>query len=319
MARYHANRLLKGFRNIACGLGVMALSLTALGPAARAGDLVPINEHAFYPEQPLWHDGALYYAEMGMDRVSKWDGRRNTVFWTSNGCGPTSVAEGQGQSLIILCHLQNALAKIDLSGRTVRFFDRDVNGRAFMDPNGSTNDKRGGVYFSSSGVFANHAPATGAVYYLDSNEVLRKVADDIWYSNGVALSHDGRKLFVSEHLARRVLVYSVNSDATLGDRAVFINLNDIVSRPDPGAWWTGPDGLLTDQSDNLYIAEYGGGRLIIVDREGHLQKIIAVPEKFVTAPRFGPTEETLFITAPGNMITPPFEGRVYSVRNPMWK
>jgi gluconolactonase len=313
MARHHAYRLLK-----LSGLAV-ALGLAVGEPAVRAEDLVAINELAFYPEQPLWHNDALFYAEMSKDRVVKWDGKRNTPFWTSRGCGPTSVAEGQAQTLIILCHLQNALAKIDMSGHTVRFIDRDADGASFMDPNGSANDKKGGLYFSSSGIFAYEAPAQGSVYYLDSNEVLRKVADKIWYSNGVALSHDGRKLFVSEHLGRRVLVYSINPDATLGDRAVFLNLNDIVSRPAPGAWWVGPDGLLMDRNDNLYIAEYGGGRLIIVDRDGHLQKTIHVPEQYITAARFGSTEERLFITAPGNNTIPPFEGKVYSVRNPLWK
>jgi gluconolactonase len=206
-----------------------------------------------------------------------------------------------------------------MSGHTLRFIDRDADGASFTDPNDSVNDKHGGLYFSSSGIFANQAPATGAVYYLDSNEVLRKVADKIWYSNGVALSHDGRKLFVSEHLGRRVLVYSVNPNGTLAGHEVFLNLNDIVSHPEPGAWWVGPDGLLTDHNDNLYIAEYGAGRLIIVNREGRLQKTIDIPEQYITAPRFGPTEERLFITAPSNNTIPPFEGKVYSVRNPMWQ
>src|SRR5262245_45711937 len=108
MASHRGNCLLKRLRVVACGLGV-ALSLAAVEPAVCADDLVPINDRAFYPEQPLWYNGALYYAEMGKDRVTKWDGKRNTVFWTSDGCGPTSVAQGQAQTLIILCHLQNAL------------------------------------------------------------------------------------------------------------------------------------------------------------------------------------------------------------------
>jgi len=220
--------------------------------------------------------------------------------------------------LIVLCHLQNALAKVDLAGRTLRMFDRDDKGAGFITPNGSNNDKKGGLYFSSSGIFADRAPSIGAVYYLGPNEVLRKVADGIHYANGVAPSQDGSRLFVSEHLSRRVLVYPINADGTLGERSVFLKLDDIVSRPDAGEWWVGPDGLLTDQNDNLYIAEYGAGRLIIVDKNGRLLKTIHVPEKFITAARFGATEERMFITAPSNNTVPPFVGKVYSVANPLF-
>jgi gluconolactonase len=255
---------------------------------------------------------------MSMNRVIKWDGTKNVTFWSRPGCGPTSVGRGRGNTLIILCHLQNALAKIDLNGHTIRMFDRDDKGAGFLTPNDSTNDEKGGLYFSSSGIFADGAPRIGAVYYLGLDEVIRKVADRIWYSNGVALSQNGRRLFVSEHLGRRILVYDVKTDATLGEAAEFLKLDSIVSQPAAGEWWVGPDGLLMDHNDNLYIAEYGAGRLIIVDKEGRLLRTLYFPEKFVTAPRFGPTEERMFVTAPSNNTVPPFVGKVYEVANPVY-
>ena len=305
---------------VPCKLGVLSLAAIAFFGVTllRADTMTVINENSFYPEQPLWHREALYYAEMSKDRVMKWDGARNTQVWTRAGCGPTSIGRGAGDALIVLCHLQNALAKIDLAGRTLRMLDRDDKGAGFLAPNGSNNDRKGGLYFSSSGIFADRAPAIGAVYYLGPNEMLRKVAEGIHYANGVAPSQDGRRLFVSEHLGRKVLVYPINADGTLGARSVFLDLNDVVSRPDSGEWWVGPDGLLTDQHDNLYIAEYGGGRLIIVDKTGRLLKTIHVPEKFITAARFGATEERIFITAPSNNTVPPFVGKVYSVPNPVF-
>lgn len=285
---------------------------------ANAAGTIVVNEQAYYPEQPLWYRGALFYAEMSKDRVMKWDGARNSVFWTEPGCGPTSVAKGGGETFVFLCHLRNSLVEVDTSGHKVGEYNRDVDGKGFVTPNGSTNDAKGGIYFSSSGIFAGGAPATGSVYYLGANRKIKKVADKIWYSNGVALSHDGNSLFVSEHLGRRILVYPVNADASLGEKKVFLSLDDIASVPDSGEWWVGPDGLAMDSNDNLYIAEYGAGRLLIVDKAGLLKKKIFVPEKFITAPRFGETEETLFITAPGNNTTPPFIGKVYSMPNPLF-
>jgi gluconolactonase len=299
-------------------LALFSVSALLLGGRTHAEDVTVINENSFYPEQPLWYGDALYYVEMSKDRVIKWDGTRNLVFWSRPGCGPTSVGRGREGTLIILCHLQNALAKIDLTGRTVRMFDRDDKGAGFLTPNDSINDAKGGLYFSSSGIFADKAPTIGAVFYLGLDEVIHKVADNIWYSNGVALSHDGRRLFVSEHLGRRVLAYDVKDDSTLGRRAEFLNLDSIASPPAPGEWWVGPDGLLMDHNDNLYIAEYGAGRLLIVDKAGRLLKTLYFPEKFVTVARFGPTEERMFVTAPSNNTVPPFIGKVYEVANPIY-
>src|SRR5205823_1681006 len=202
-----------GFRVLAILIaGLLSFGIAVIGDV-RADDMSIINEESYYPEQPIFYRGNLYYAEMGKDRVIKWDGKRNAAFWTRQGCGPTSVARGTSDTLIVLCHLQNRLARIDLQGKTVKIFDRDNNGQGFGNPNGSVNDAKGGVYFSSSGQFGDQAPATGAVYYLGRDDSVRKVADNIWYSNGVALSHDGKKLFVSEHLGRKVLVYDVKGDA----------------------------------------------------------------------------------------------------------
>jgi gluconolactonase len=289
----------------------------SLFPVAEAASIKVINEQSYYPEQPYWYRNNLYYAEMSKDRVMRWDGVANTPFWTSPGCGPTSVAKGAGNSFIILCHLKSSLAKVDLSGRLLQEFDRDVDGARFSNPNGSTNDAKGGVYFTSAGIFARGAPATGALYHLGADEKIRKVAGKIWYANGVALSHNGERLFVSEHLGRRILSYKVLPNGALGERTVFLELNSIVTPPDTSEWWVGPDGLAVDASDNLYIAEYGAGRLIIVNGSGKLQKTLYFEEKFITAPRFGEEQRTLFITAPSSNNTPPFVGKVYQVQDPL--
>ena len=300
----------------------VVFSLSGFDPVIaqlRAEDLAVINEESFYPEGPFWFMDNLYYTEMSKDRLMRWDGTRNIPVWSSPGCGPTSIAEGASHSMIILCHLQNSLVKSDLMGRTLRVFDRDNQNRPFLAPNASINDGKGGLYFTASGIFAPNAPATGAVYYLGPDEVIRKVADKIWYANGIALSQDRRTLFVSEHLGRRLLAYPVQADATLADRRVFVDLNRIKPSGETTGWDVGPDGLAVDQRDNLYIAEYGASQVLIVDKNGTLLSAIHFPERYVTAPRFGATEERIFVTAPSNNTKPPFVGKVYSVANPVYK
>ncbi len=87
--------------------------------------------------------------------------------------------------------------------------DRDEDGRAFSNPNAAVSDGKGGIYFSSSGSFAPGARATGAVLHVDASGRVRRLAEGIHYANGVAVTPDGKILYVSEHLGRRVLAFDI--------------------------------------------------------------------------------------------------------------
>lgn len=295
--------------------GVISLFL-ALPPLFAQSLMTVVNPRSAYPEGPVVAGNAVYYAEMGADRVMRWDGRTNTPVWSQPGCGPTSVARGPEGSLVVLCHIAAELAVITPDGKTLRIIDRDSDGRPFADPNASVNDAAGGVYFSSSGVFAPGAPSQGAVLHLDAAGNLRRLAEGIHYANGVALSADGSVLFVSEHLSRRILAFDVEPGGTLANRRVFLNLDDVVGSDPLRTWEVGPDGLSVDRAGNLYMAEYGGGRVIIVDKAAKLVATVPFPERYTTAPILTDGERRIFVTAPVSLFDPTEPGKVYSAANP---
>ena len=306
---------------LSAATAALALAIAVAIPGAGrtfAGDagLVPVNPSSHYPEGPVVVGDALYYAEMGSDRVMRWDGVANTQIWTSAGCWPTSVATAPAGTLTVLCHRLGRVAVIRPTGETVSIIDRDFDGNPFVTPNASIADGKGGVYFSSSGDFAPLADATGAVLYLDSLGRLRRVTEGIHYANGVALSPDGAHLYVSEHLSRRVLLYDVAADGMLSGKRVFIALDDLVGADPARNWDVGPDGLATDNAGNLFVAEYGGGRILIVSPAGKLLGTIPVPETYVTAMAFTADQSTLFVTAPAAR-SPAVPGKVYRLANPL--
>ena len=92
-----------------------AVFLAAVGGAA-AEDRIVINQQSAYPEGPVVVGANVYYAEMGSDRVMRWDGHANTPIWSRPGCGPTSVARGPRDTLVVLCHIAARLALVTTSG-----------------------------------------------------------------------------------------------------------------------------------------------------------------------------------------------------------
>lgn len=173
----------------------------------------------------------------------------------------------------------------------------------------------GGAYFSASGVWDIAAPIDGKIFYLAPDGTITQVADDIHYSNGLALSPDGRTLYASEMAAQRVLRFEVAEGGTLGERYLFVRLGDLAADPQGVDIYMGPDGLKTDRAGNLYIAQFEGGRVLVVDPEGNLARILLVPAPYVTNLTFGETEDVVFVTAASDAWNEPYPGAVYRVEN----
>jgi gluconolactonase len=280
-----------------------------------AGEVEVINPEASFPEGPLWHDGQLYYVEYGADTVMTWDGKENTQVWRQEGCGPSAVVEAGDGNFLVTCYDANTLVEITPAGETLNTLSADQTGQPFVGPNDAVADAGGGVYFSASGVWDIAAPIEGKIFYIDPEGTIAGVADDIHYSNGLALSPDGSTLYASEMAAQRVLRFEVNGDGTLAKRYLFVRLGDLAADPQAIDIYMGPDGLKTDSAGNLYIAQFEGGRVLVANTAGELVRILAVPAPYVTNLTFGETEETLFVTAATDAWSEPYPGQVYKLEN----
>lgn len=299
---------------------LMMAALSAFGAGAAQGESIRvINPQSFYPEGPHWADGTLYYAEMTQDRVMAWDGTANRQFWHGAGCGPTAVVKTGRGTFYVFCHGGNRAHEISAIGRVLRTIDKDDAGEAIGNPNEAISDGDGGVYFTSSGPFGPGAPALGRVFYIARDGAVRKVADRIHYANGLALTPDRQSLVVGAHLERKLWRFPVVAPGRLGERELFLDI-DAALGPSPmkPAWHVGPDGLLFDPPGNLYVCEYGAGRILIFDKQRKLLKVIALPlSPFVNAASFGASTDVLYVGAADTNSVGQLPGKVYEITRPL--
>jgi sugar lactone lactonase YvrE len=286
-----------------------------LSTGALAAEAEVINPKASFPEGPLWHDGRLYYVEYGADTVMTWDGEANTQVWQQDGCGPSAVVEDGDGNFVVTCYDADAVVRISSKGETLETLSEDAAGQPLVGPNDAVLDAKGGVYFSASGIWDVAAPVDGRIFYLAPDGTITEVANDIHYSNGLALSPDGRTLYPSEMATQRVLRFEVNDDGTLGARYLFVRLGDLAADPAGVDIYMGPDGLKTDATGHLYIAQFEGGRVLVTDPDGSLVRILLVPAPYVTNLTFGETEDTVFVTAASDAWSEPYPGQVYQIEN----
>ena len=103
---------------------------------------------------------------------------------------------------------------VSTAGKTLRVYDKDDAGAAFIGPNDFAADRTGGVFMSASGPWES-APIVGKILYRAADGSLRTVADDLHYANGLALSPDGRTLHCSEMYAYRIVAFDVGENGSL--------------------------------------------------------------------------------------------------------
>ena len=261
-----------------------------------------------YPEGLLWHGGRMLFTEMGADRVSIIDDTGTREFWRDAGCGPTSIAPFGPSGFLVNCHLGRHVVEVSSRGVTGRRFRTAPNGEHLRNPNASVSDGQGGVFFSDSGEFSASAPATGRVHHLAAGGQMTEVVGGLRYANGVAFDSASRTLYVSEHLARRILTLRLDASQRAAASDVFADFSRHAAMRAFSNPMAGPDGIALAPGV-LAVAEYGEGRVHLFDRAGKHLDTLKVAMPFV---------DTVAWDGAGNLYAggafsntrPPFEGQV---------
>jgi sugar lactone lactonase YvrE len=219
--------------------------------------------------------------------------------------------------LLVTCHLGREVVEVSAAGATGRRFRAAPDGRRLQSPNASVGDGQGGAFFSDSGVFDRQAPATGRVYHLNASGLMTEVTGQLRYANGVNFDAASRTLYVSEHLARRVLALTLDRRQQAVARRVFVDFAGHAATREHSYPLAGPDGIALRQ-DFLAVAEYGEGRVHIFDRAGKHHNTLRVAMPFVDTVAW---DDAGNFYAGGSFqnLRPPFEGAVVRFSPGEWQ
>ena len=216
-------------RNMVCGLAAALLAAFAAGTANAAETKVVDN--VLGPEGPLYIDGNLYYVGWISNTLSKWDGKQATVLNSTAGCGHNGLALTKRKTFLIACtNDPGAILETDLNGKQLHRWDTDASGGKFI---GGINDivvtANGGAYATIFGVFSERPGAVigRILYFPPGGAQWREVAKDLNYANGIGVSPDQKKLYVSETVGNNILKFSINADGSLSHRANFALLSSL--------------------------------------------------------------------------------------------
>ena len=109
-------------------------------------------------------------------------------------------------------------------------------------------------------------------------------------------SPDNKIIYFADTRARVIWAFDFDlANGTLANKRVFVDLKTRPGRP---------DGATVDTEGCVWIAEYGGGRVVRYTPSGLVDTIINLPVANATCPAFGGTDyRTLFITTAAQRLT----------------
>jgi gluconolactonase len=150
-----------------------------------------------------------------------------------------------------------------------------ADGRPLGRVNDLVADSKGGAYFTVTGAF--HVNAQGVVSTV--------VADADFHANGILLSADGKRLWVTN--GDRVVVFDVQPDGSTRNRRDFGLLDG-----DKNA-----DGMAIDGEGRLYVTASQG--VHVLSAEGAHLGLIPTPRVPISLTFSGPDKKTLYVAQMG--------------------
>jgi sugar lactone lactonase YvrE len=240
-------------------------------------------------ECPLWSvaEQALYFVDIKKSRIHRFDPVLNALETTElpEEVGCIGLALGGG----FVAGLRSGIWLVSANGTLTRKLADNPEDQTVSRFNDGMIDPAG--RFIAGTVDETRERGTASLYRYDSRG-LEKLAGDLFTSNGVAFSPDGKRLYHSDTL--RYSLYTYDYDVTIGaasNRTLFAKFG---SDTDKGR----PDGGAVDAEGCYWTALFEGGRVQRYAPDGTLLSEHPVPAKCPTMVTFGgPDLKTLYCTS----------------------
>jgi gluconolactonase len=300
---------------------IISIAMGVMLAAAASADEVTVVSDILGPEGPLYIDGNLYYVGWVSNTLSKWDGKTATVLNHTEGCGHNGLALTKQKTFLLACtNDPGAILELDMTGKQLRRWDTDSNGKKFE---GGINDlvvtANGGAYATVFGEYGDPPIPKGVIgkilYLAPGGEKWVEVANDLNYANGIGVSPDQKTLYVSEMVGNCILKFAVNNDGTLSHRSNFALLNLLTNNKNK-SWWLGPDSMKIDHKGNIYVAQFFGGKVLKISPDGKLLHIFEITAgDGTTNVAFGKDEKELYVTVVKDPNDQQAKGSVVKINN----
>jgi sugar lactone lactonase YvrE len=261
-----------------------------------------------FPECPRWHQGKLWFSDMGGRHVLTVDAQGHSEVRASveRPAGLGFLPDGR---LLMVSATDPFLRRLDPDGLHIV---ADLSSLGSVVLNDMVVDTEGRAYIGDDAfdMAAGTPPKPGRLVLVTPDGAARVVAESLGFPNGMVITPDGRTLVVAETIGRRLTAFDVAADGSLTSRRLFA---------DVGASGLMPDGICLDAEGAVWVASVATGEFVRVLEGGLVAQRIPVPGRWAVACMLGGQDRrTLFLctarTTPAELAQGKSAGCIETVR-----
>ncbi len=236
-------------------------------------------------ESPRWHDGRLWLADWGAQRIVAVDERGDCEVLAHVPGMPVSLDRLPDGRLLVACGRRGRLLRREPGGGLSIHADL-----AALSPHPWHDlvvDGRGHAYVGNTGFpFPDGEFAPGSIALVTPDGAARTVATGLAFPNGLAVTPDNRTLIAAESYGHRLTAYDIADDGTLSPGRAWALLGDGV-----------PDGICLDAAGAVWYADVPNRRCVRVREGGEVLATVEADRGCFACMLGGEDGDTLFITA----------------------
>jgi gluconolactonase len=269
---------------------ILATALFCLPLIAQIPEEVQVTRVASsmrYPVGLAWsHDGFLVIADSEKREIYRLDAEQRAKPTHQDANGAQGIAYDSQSRLYICEAATRSVVRLDKKG-IVETFAGSFEGKKLNSPSDVTVRHDGQVYFTDpafAGAIDRRDLSFNGVFHVTPKGEIEAVARWQTRPNGIALSADGKKLFVSDADRHAVVVFDLDSKGAAANPRDFITQIEGV-----------PAGLRLDVAGHLYV---GAAGLAIYTPDGKLLRTLLGNQRVINCTFGGPDQESLFVATP---------------------
>jgi sugar lactone lactonase YvrE len=237
-----------------------------------------------FGEGPRWHEGKLWFSDMGWRRVMTVDMEGNAETIAEVPASPSGLGWLPDGRLLVVSMADRRLLRLDPEGLTEV---ADLSGIAPFHCNDMVVDRQGRAYIGHFGFHfgSGESFAPASIIMVTPDGKVSIAAEDMAFPNGTVITPDDSTLIIAESHASRLTAFDINPDGSLTGRRVWAELGEGV----------GPDGICLDAEGGIWVASPFSSEVFRVCEGGEVTHHYKTPSPAFACMLGGDDRRTLFI------------------------
>ena len=263
-----------------------------------------------FGESPRWRHDRLWISDWGAREIIAVDPAGKSEVMARAPSFPSCIDFLRDGRLLMVSAYDGLLLRRQPDGSVVTH--ADLTGLSHHPWNDIVVDGRDNAYVNNTGfdLRAGEKFAPGIIAVVGRDGSTRRVADGLWFANGIAVTPDNSTLIVAESYGKRLTGFDIAADGSLSNRRVWADLGDSV-----------PDGICLDAKGAVWYGDVPNKRCVRVREGGEVLQTVELDRGCFACMLGGVDRRTLFMVArewrgSASMTDDARTGRVLTVEAP---